>query len=133
MEENDMNSVLLSILANVIFQLLYVIFSFIYNKSKSGFFQASLCLSNAVVAVWFSPIFIALSWLIYFIGLIDLFVASAVTIYTLFITSIVLAYEVFKYRKVGITGVDVNISKGIDYEKALKTYKTKLESFRNWR
>ncbi|WP_286270548.1 hypothetical protein [Thalassotalea hakodatensis] len=127
MDQNDIKSIVLSLIASGIFQILFWIISAVYNKLKNGFKETSLSFSSTIIAIWFTPIFILLTCLFVYFDKVDILVAALVTSYALAITTWVLAREIIKFRKVGIVGVDVNITKGIDYKKALKLTKRNLK------
>lgn len=127
MDVSSINSVNLSIIANIIYQILFWGVSAIYNKTKNGFSAAPLSISSTFIVTLFTPLFISISWLLYFLTIIDLVVASSVTVYILLVAFFVLSIEIWRFRKVGIVGLDVQISKGVDYKKALKLTKRNLK------
>lgn len=127
MSQADLNSVLLSVLASAIFQFIYSTSSVLYNKFKSGFSQAPLSVSSSFITMWITPAALMLALILFLTKKIDVTNLCFFSIYVLALAFIVLRREVYKFRQVGIVGVDVNISKGIDYQKALKLTKRNLK------
>lgn len=127
MNSTNLDSIIISIIASAIFQILYSISSFIYNKIRNGFSKTSLSFSSSFISIWTTPIILVLTWILYWSDKVDIVNASLFSIYILTISFFVLAKEVRKFRKVGIVGVDVNISKGINYKTALNLTKKNLK------
>ena len=121
------NSIADSLVAAIIFQLLYALFSVLYLKWKKGFFKHTLTLSSNTVLAWWTPTCILITGVLFYLGKIDSSVFIALTIYSLSVSFFIFSRKLRHFKKAGILGIDLQIQNGIDYKKALKLTKRNLK------
>lgn len=124
---NNIENIGLSVFSNFIFQLLIFISVYvfqIFNSNRGKFILTPLLNLSAIIT---PIIIIPASLILYNLDKIKQETLVTTIIYLLSISFIYLSCKIINFRKVGILSLDVNISRGINYKRALNLTKRNLK------